>query len=506
MNPLQKSVDWMKANKPLFVMIALIIFAALIPLYGVLFPSVVDMAEHISVSKLLWEKLTGTSHLNLTISWYLGYRLFPILMLFLFSFCNLCHISSVYLPRLVASTLIAFNAIVIVSILYRQVANKSWKTIGLAGCFMLPAVVGMYSATWFLGFVNYTLAITLLVPAVFLTERFLRSGKWIDCAWLFLVLAMVYMAHPFAPVYWVLWYAGRTVASLLTHEFPIEWKKLTVLAAAFLPIVIYHWFWMPNTARDSPNLLFSQTPIISVHDWYWDRMYRLFTGYYVKVDDASESKFFASVALGLIAISTLLTFFVPQVFNLRKTALANFFLFLIPSLLNEKLFPLPTATWLAYDRRWSLTVYVVCLTIAAAIIIRLLGPSTTTSSKRLPGILLATLGIVATVAAVSHLFIVRKGYVKFDKQARKWMAKVSVDEQPNGIFFPHTPWHMDGTYVKHYVCLSRPDCVPAGSFFMTGYAADLFPVKLPPNFKPPPRAKKQPDAMPSFQKADPSFQ
>src|SRR5215831_2064983 len=185
MNPLQKSVDWMKANKRLFVIIALITVAGLIPLYGVLFPSVVDMAEHISVSKLLWEKLKGTSHLDLTVSWYLGYRLFPILMLFLFSFCNLFGISPHSLPRIVASTLIALHAIVIVSILYYQLPNKSWKTIGLAGCFMLPAVAGMYSATWFLGFVNYTLAITLLIPAIFLTERFLRSGKWIDCVWLF---------------------------------------------------------------------------------------------------------------------------------------------------------------------------------------------------------------------------------------------------------------------------------------------------------------------------------
>src|SRR5438105_8096344 len=153
MNPLQKSVEWIKAIKGPLITIALIVCAALIPLYGVRFPSVVDMPEHISVSKLLWEKLTGRSHLDLTISWYLGYRLFPILMLFLFSFCNLFRISPDYLPRLVAGTLIAFNAVVIVSILYRRVPNKSWKTLGLARCFMFPAVAGMYSSTWFLGFV-----------------------------------------------------------------------------------------------------------------------------------------------------------------------------------------------------------------------------------------------------------------------------------------------------------------------------------------------------------------
>jgi hypothetical protein len=505
MNPLQKPIGWIKANKRLFVTIALIVLAALIPLYGVLFPPEVDMAEHISVSKLLWEKMTGTSHLNLTISWFLGYRLFPILMLFVYSFRDLFRISPEYVPRIVAVTLIAMNAIIIVSILYRRVANKSWKALGLAGCFMLPAVTGMYSATWFLGFVNYTMAITLLIPAIFLTERFLRSGKWIDCIWLFLALALVYMAHPFAPVYWVLWYAGRGLASLLTHEIRFEWKKLAVLGAVFLPIVIYHWFWMPNTARDSPNFLLTQTPIISIHDWYYERFQRLLNGWYLKVDDVAESKFFAIVALGLIGISILLAFFVSQLANLRKMALANLFLVLTPSLLNDKLFPVPTATWLAYDRRWSLTVYAVCLPIAAAVIIQL-ATATISITKRLPSILLATLGIVATVAAANHLFVVRKGYVKFDKQARKWMAKVWVDETPVGIFLPRTPWHMDGTYLKHYMCLKEPDFLPTGSFFMTGYAADLFPVKLPPNFKAPPRVKKPPSAAPAFRAADPTSQ
>src|SRR5437764_1381573 len=143
MNPLQKSVEWIKANKGPLITIALIVFAALIPLYGVRFPSVVDMPEHISVSKLLWEKLTGRSHLDLTISWYLGYRLFPILMLFLFSFCNLFPISSDLPPPPVAGTPHAFHAGVLLSLLYRRVPNKSLKTPGLAGFFLFPAVGGM---------------------------------------------------------------------------------------------------------------------------------------------------------------------------------------------------------------------------------------------------------------------------------------------------------------------------------------------------------------------------
>lgn len=477
MNPVHDSVAWVRTNKAMLLMILTIIIFALIPLYGVLYPPVVDMGEHILVSKLLWEKLTGTSHLELTISWFLGYRLFPLLMLTILPFFNLFQLEPSWLPGFVASTLISIHVIVIVAVLSFQLQDKSSQSLLLTGCFVLLPVAGMYSATWFLGFVNYTLAITLLVPAIFVTERFLRTGKWNDAGWLVLLLAMVYIAHPFAPTYWVLWMLGRSVGSLLTQAMTAEWKRIGITFALLLPIILYHCYWMPNTAADSPRFLLTQPPLLSLQEWYRDRLYRLFSGYYLKVDNASESTIFNICALGFILLATIIAFCSPQAAPLRKMAVANLFIAFIPSGLNEKLFPLPTATWLAYDRRWSLTVYVVCLTIAAAVFIRSL-PSK--SGWSLQKIAIISLAIVTALASLNHLRIVRRGYVNFDQSARKWMVKVLANETPTGITMPATPWHLDGTFVKHYRCLEGPDCVPEGSFFSTGYAADLFPVRLPP--------------------------
>src|SRR5436190_18940358 len=224
---------WIRTNKALFLTVLVVVLITLVPLYGILFAPLPDLPEHLLVSKLLWEKLSGVSHLDIEVSRFLGYRLFPAFMMIVFPLCKLCGISFVYLPKIVVTTLISIHATVVGAILCSGLKTKSWGSYILAICFSAPAAVCMYSACWFIGFVNYTLAITLLIPAIFLTERFLRSGRLIDCVWLFLALALVYMAHPFAPVYWVLWCAGRTAASLLTHEIRIEWKKLTVLAAVF---------------------------------------------------------------------------------------------------------------------------------------------------------------------------------------------------------------------------------------------------------------------------------
>src|SRR4029079_1515854 len=128
---MQASAKWIRPEKTMVLIIVLMALIALIPLYGILFPAVVDLPEHILVAKLLWEKMTGTSHLDLTISWFLGYRLFPILMLIIFSISNLFRISPIYLPVIVAGALIAIHVIVITGILYSQLQAKSWKSVVL---------------------------------------------------------------------------------------------------------------------------------------------------------------------------------------------------------------------------------------------------------------------------------------------------------------------------------------------------------------------------------------
>src|SRR5688572_12570518 len=189
---------WLRTNRVVVGLTLLLALIAWIPLYGVLFPPLVDLPEHILISKLLWEKLTGVSHLDLEISWILGYRLFPALMMIVFPWFKLWGISFVFLPRFVAMALVGLHVIAVAFVGFSPLRDRSWRSSVLAACLALPAIVCMYSACWFIGFVNYTLAVTLLVPAVFLTERFLSSGKLVDAWWIFVTLLLAYAAHPFA--------------------------------------------------------------------------------------------------------------------------------------------------------------------------------------------------------------------------------------------------------------------------------------------------------------------
>jgi hypothetical protein len=128
-----------RARKALLLMTLLVGLIALVPLYRILFPPLVDLPEHILLSKLLWEKLRGVSHLDLEISWFLGYRLFTALTLIVIPFFELCRISLVYLPATVAMTLMSIHAVVVTAILFSGLKNKSWNSCVLAVCFAIPA-------------------------------------------------------------------------------------------------------------------------------------------------------------------------------------------------------------------------------------------------------------------------------------------------------------------------------------------------------------------------------
>lgn len=458
-------------------MILLVVLIALVPLYGILFPPLVDLPEHILISKLLWEKLSGVSHLDLEISWFLGYRLFPAFMLVVIPLCKLCGISFVYLPRIVTMALISLHAIIVATILYFGLNNKSWKSCVLAACFLLPAVVCIYSACWFIGFVNYTLAVTLLIPAVFLTERFLRSGKLIDASLLSLNLLMVYAAHPFALAFWLMWCFSRALAGLATQTFFLEWKKLIFLGFIFLPVFLYHFLATRATGlAPSSHSLLSQPAIVSINDWYENRFRPFLDGALLKADDAADPRFFARFAIGLILVATVLALRASQNRRIKNVMLSSIFLIFLSSWVNEKFIPVPSvAAWLAYDYRFSSTTYAICLALTGMVLVRLIPVSTDKFQHK---ILFVVLALFSVAASVDHLIDARKAYARYDVQAREYMAKVFNHEQPLGIHLPHSRWHPDGTLVKLYVCLEQPDCNPEGTTFYTGYVKDLYPIKL----------------------------
>lgn len=473
---LSKFLASIRTNRAPLLMIASVVLIALIPLYGILFPPLVDLPEHLIISKLLWEKLAGVSGLNLEFSFFLGYRLFPALMTVVISFCKLFGISLVYLPRITSMGLMSLHAVVVVIALYLALKDRSWKSCVQAVCFAMPAVVCLYSACWFMGFVNYTLAITLLVPAVFLTERFLRSGKLMDASLLFLTLVLVYAAHPFAPTFWLMWCVCRAVAGFATRTFVLEWKRLLCLGLIVSPIFLYHFLATAGTDLAPVSRSFLHQPaILSINGWYQARVLGLFNGAFFQADNISDSRWFALLAIGLILFATFLAFRSKQDQQVRNPALASVFLLFLSSWVNEGFIPVPGGHWLAYDYRFSSTSYAICLAVSGMLLIRFL-PGLT--DKREYKLVYALLACVSVLASMSHLIEVRGAYGRFDVQARKYMAKVFRNEQPAAIPLPRSRYHPNGSYLKHYVCLTQPDCNSKGTTFSKGFASMLYPVRI----------------------------
>ena len=467
---------WVGANKVVIGISALLGLLVWVPLYGILFPPLVDLPEHLLISKLLWEKLTGVSHLDLEISWILGYRLFPVLMMIVFPLAKLVGISFVFLPRLVAMSLMALHVITIATLLFSQLKERTWKSVALAACFVLPAMVGMYSACWFIGFVNYTLAITLLIAALFLTERFLSSGNVLDGFWLFLALLFVYAAHPFGLAFWVMWCVSRGLANLLSRTPWLDWKRLASLPLVFAPIFLYHFLATRNTSlAPSSHSLVTESPVISVGDWLQQRFWPLIDGSLLKADDAADSSVFSKVAITLILFAALLVFRATQDTRLRKMMLSCLFTIFVASWINEKAIPVPAGAWLAYDYRFSSTSYAIGLAVAGTVLVRLL-PATIDWLRYKA--LFVVLAVLSVAASVMHLDQVRTAYKRYDAPARKYMTQVFKQGQPVGITLPHSRWHPDGTLIRLYICLEQPDCNPPGTTFYTGYVKELYPVKF----------------------------
>src|ERR1043166_4610570 len=474
----KRCTGWVRANGVLVLVVLPVVLIALVPLYGILFPPLVDLPEHILMSKLLWEKVSGASHLDLEISFFLGYRLFPALMTTVIALCRLGGISFVYLPEVSTGVLISLHGIVVTTIVYSGLKKKSWRSSLAAICLSLPATVAMYSACWFIGFVNYTLGVTLLLPAIFFTERFLRSGKHVDGLMLFLTLAMVYAAHPFAVTFWGLWCFSRALTSIGTGAFLREWKRMILLGLFFLPIFLYHaWATKGTALASSSHPVMSRSPFVSLTDWIQNRFRPLLNGSLFGADDAADPRLFGLMALGLILASIVLAFS-NRSRSIRKVALSSVLFFILASWINEKVFPVPDGFWLAYEYRFTSTAFVICLAVAGVIFTHSWPDLVAKTQGRMIVVSLVSLSVLASA---DHLLDVRRAYTRFDVRARKYMARVFDHLQPV-IDLPHSRYHPDGSFLKQYICLKESDCIPPGSTFAifssSGAAGDLYPVKM----------------------------
>lgn len=464
---------WLKHNRPLLISVPIVVIVAFVPLYGVLFPPAADLAEHILIAKLLWEKLAGVSHLDIEVSTFLGYRLLPFLIAAVISFFKLLGVSLIYLPKTIAFALIALHSVIVTSVMYFTAKQDgSQRSYVYAVIFGLPAVVVMYSACWFIGFVNFTLGISFVVLAVCLTELFLRDGKPRVGLLLFFSLFLAYAAHPFAPVFWVAWCSCRGLMSLVAGNFLAEWKRLLMLPLFFIPVFLYHYFATKGTELAPRDLAAGASPFLSFGSWY-SRLGQVTDGTLLKADDASSGAFFAMFALGMVLATALLAF-LWGTRRIKAVMLTTILFFVVTSFIDEKFIPTPGVHWLAYDYRFYSTVMAICLTVAAMVLVRLL-PGSARSFRRT--FVFVCMAAFCVAASAGHLISVWRAYARFDAPGREYAMKILNYEPPAGIYLPHSRWHPDGTFLSHYLCLEEADCNPVGTSFHN-YGGDLYAIRI----------------------------
>lgn len=475
---LQRDSGAARTRWPLLLLILAAVMIALIPLYGIFVPPLVDLPQHILVSKLMWEKVFGISQLDLDIPVFLGYRLFSWLAFAAISVFNVLDIPFVHLPWFLAALLIFLHTTVVVTVIF--VAGRtpsSWDSRAITLAFGLPAVVSIYSACWFIGFVGYVLAVTMVSAAIVVTEEFLSSGRRSAAIWAFVFLALTYCAHPFAPAFWLMWALSRAISSILIRSFRSEWKRILALGAIFLPIATYH---VLATAGSEMSLvdrsLFSRSPFLSLPDWT-ARLSGLLTGSWLKTDDASDPTFFAVFLAAFFLFSVFVAFVLDRDLRDRRIMLACFILILLSSWFDEKFLPTPGVHWIAFEYRWLTTIYAVCLTFSGVVLVRHLSRAANDLGNKM---FLASAAAVTIIGSSSQIIEVRTAYRRFDVNAREYLSRMFAGEPTAGITMPHTPWHPDGTFLSQYICLVEPDCNPPGTSFRN-YGGQLYPVVLKSN-------------------------
>lgn len=472
---LQSVKQWLRSKRVSLAVATGLIALMWLPFYANLYPPLVDLPEHLLVSKLLWETLVGTSTLDLQLTSFLGYKLFPYLSLLFIAPFKLFGVSLIYLPKAVSVALIALFSSIVATIGVTELEDRQWRSAGIAACIILPAAVGMYVACWFIGFVNYTLGITFIIPAIYFSDRFLTDRKLRSAIWTFVCLMLAYLAHPFVPAFWLIWCFGRGLASIVLWRLPKEWIRLILLGATFAPIAIYH---IAATAGSplapATDIMTRESPFLPFSEWTKNRFWPLIDGMYLKADDVADGTLFAVFVILFVLFAVFVSFWFKREDSSRSLILASIFAAVTASVINEKFIPVPAGHWLAYDYRFASTTYAICLVTAAIVIIRHLPDMLANARFR---VVCGGLAFAALVASMGHLVGVRAAYSRFDTSARPYMEKVLNGETPTGMVLPHSRWHPDGTLIKLYVCMVQADCNLPGTTFYHGYSGDLYPVK-----------------------------
>lgn len=469
---------WQRLVSRKYVLLGMVVIAAVttLPLHFVTFPPNVDLPEHVLISKLLFEKLSGVSSLDMEISYFIAYRLIPIIFVTLFFIFQGLGISLLVFPKVVVVLLTAFHSFIVSRITFgRDAFAYGQQRLWTAACIALPAAVAIYSACWFIGFANFTLAITLLLAAIFLTQRYIEFGGFRTALTAFLALLITYSAHPFAPMFWIMWCGASFLASLVLRRPKAIWLRLLSLPLIFLPIALYHVTALSGTEFEDSGSTFWDRPIfIEPGEWYNNRLKPFINGDLLKADAMADSTVFAAAAILLVAFSVFLAFYSRAELRLKALSVTSIIFLVGASIVHEKFFPIPAPHWLAYDYRFSSAAYAVCLTAAAYVIIRIFFSGNVGGKMRSWIYAAAAIGLLASF---SHLYSVTAAYRRYEPSATEYLTQVFAGGDGAKVGLPYSRWHPDGKLIRLYICLIEKDCNPKGTTFES-FGGSLYAVRI----------------------------
>ena len=444
---------------------------SLVPLGGIRVPILVDLPEQLAVAKLFAEKVQGVSTLNVEISGYYGYRFFPVYATAALRSFAALGLDPALLPSALTAGLVLLNGIVLLWVL------KAWtgaRNIDASWSLALLPLTCIYASTFYIGFVNFFPAIPFLILALSCAEKWLGSLRPVHLAGFAAALFLVYVCHPFVLVFWFAWAACR-MAVLLPIRRALPWPPIVALVAVTGLVVLYHVTQTPS-AIGIGNAAVTYSQILDpLPYWLANRVLPFVTGDFFGLERNVYTRLYALAAVALTAGSLVHLVVTKSWSGTPGQLLLTAVLFcIVCSLPNEAAIPTPPLVALAYDLRFASTAPPILMVFTCVYLFDVV------ALRRGPArIVFSAVCAACVVVCMLHLVQVRQWFQQFDAFARPNMAAIARGgDSVQGRFA--SKFHADGSYIRHYRCLFRADCVPSDSWFLEMNNLSLFPIRLLP--------------------------
>jgi hypothetical protein len=395
----------------------------------------------------------------------LGYRFFPLFAVAAIRALAWLRVDPIHLPTLIAIGLVLINGALLVAAARPWLASDRLDASSLL--LMLP-LTSIYASAFYLGLVNYFPAIGFLLLAISCAERWYDTGTRTALAGAAVSLALVYVSHPFAFAFWVVWGACRLGVQALTGA-AVRRARAAALFAITLPVIIYHLAAVPKTLGMEASLAQLVPPW---PHWLKYRALAFVNGEMFGLDYSVSGNLYAATALALIA-ACLVHAVAARSFRTpaAQLLLAALLFYFVAGAPEEGALPKPASVALEYDTRFASTAPPVLM--MACCIYAWSAAAASAAWRRTFSIL----GAIALAACVAHLVQVRGWMERFDAFAQANLPAIARGSEVLSGTFP-SKYNADGSYIRHYRCLYIADCVPSDSWFLDNNELGLFPVKL----------------------------